>query len=233
MNKVDFEKVVFNPAFRASEINRYSGVYLSKPESLSDHIYYVMMLSTTIASSMKARGENIDVGLLLQKCLWHDIDETITGDIPRNTKYATPGVHKEMEVVAQNSARIISEYFPELDVYKIWETAKDGPEGTILKIADMLCVVSKAMQEVELYGNKSCLKVVCELSDHLTYLEESQVLSTNFKSAKAYVWLNDLIRSARDKVEELRENNKDVIIRYNIMENVLKATDYHKDKETK
>lgn len=216
-----FSDLIFNPASRMNEVYRYSGTYQNNKESLAEHITDVSFIAYLISKKLESYGEDINVGILLEKCLLHDIDEVITGDIPRNTKYASKEAHEAMSEVADESAKLLSTYTGIESLYNTWSYAKKGKEGYILSVADMLCVVKKAMVEIELYNNKSFLRVADELKGHLSamlskgaagvFTEES---STNF--------ISELITDAKNEVDRIYDLNKDFIFKYRIYENVLR-----------
>lgn len=223
-----FTTLAFNPMCRMNEVNRYSGVYQETNESLSDHITDICMMSYLIARKLNEYGEEVNIGILLEKALLHDMDEVLTGDIPRNTKYATDRAHKELEKVAESAIYDIQTIVGIDSLYDIWSNAKSGKEGIIVKISDMLCVAKKAMTEVELRNNLSFLKVVSELESHLNHMiDSSSKWSSEFKCNDSYDFIVNIIKDARDEITTIRVKYNHIIEKYNIIENVLGGTEYH------
>lgn len=222
---MDFTTLAFNPLSRMNEIYRYASVYQETSESLAEHITDVQVMSYLIAKTLiKDYGVDIDIGLLLEKGLLHDMDEVLTGDIPRNTKYATHEVHEELNKVATEAADMIQHMLGGINIKFAWESAKQGKEGLILKIVDMLCVVKKAITEIELRGNLSFLKVVTELETHLTNLSESGCIeNVFFKETNAIGYLKDLVSQAKDEITTIRVKYQHVISKYLIKENVIRG----------
>lgn len=215
----NFIDIAFNPICRMSEVKRYSGVHQECDEVLSEHITDVSMLSYLISMNLRKRGEDIDVGILLEKCLMHDIDETLTGDIPRNTKYATKKLKKEADTVARLAVKTLSSQLQLDHIYELWETSKSGKEGFILKISDMLSVVKKAIVEVVLRNNYTFLKVVDEVHSHLKHLlMEMDMEHNDFSSPEAYQWLLDLVADALKEIDVIYNKYQDKITKYHMIE---------------
>lgn len=206
-----------------NEVCRYSSVYQETSESLAEHVTEVLTMSYLIAKNLEKFGERIDKGVLLEKCLLHDMDEVLTGDIPRNTKYATDAVHKELNLVAEDAVRLIEKTLGDIEIFDTWKAAKEGKEGVILKIVDMLCVVKKCITEIELRGNRSFLKVVTELETHLTNMVNSTDKYSVFEKAMSVSFLRSLVIEAKDEITTIRVKNQHIIDKYHIMENVIKG----------
>lgn len=217
------KQVLFNPAMNMTAVQRYGCTRLAEPENLAVHVAEASMMSYIIASKLKSLGQEVNIGLLLEKCLVHDIDEVITGDIVRNLKYATPEIHEGIEKVACSAVNKVSELIEgatELTV--TWERSKLGVEGLILKLVDMLCVVRKAMTEVELYNNLAALKIISELKNHLVKL--SSVISNNGDlNNESSNYLINLIIEAVDEVNGLYYTHSKIIEKYSINENILEG----------
>lgn len=220
---MNFTTLAFNQMSRMNEVCRYSSVYQETNESLAEHVTEVLTMSYLIAKNLEKLGEKIDKGVLLEKCLLHDMDEVLTGDIPRNTKYATDAVHKELNLVAEDAVRLIEKTLGDIQIFDAWKSAKEGKEGVILKIVDMLCVVKKCITEIELRGNRSFLKVVTELETHLTNMVNSADKYSAFDKQESVDLLKKLVSEAKDEITTIRVRNQHIIDKYHIMENVIKG----------
>lgn len=228
--KPKLKELSFNPLMKSEEVIRYSGTYQAQPESLAVHVCDTSMLAYMIAVHLNSYGEGLNLGLLLEKCLLHDLDETITGDIPRNTKYANATIKKDLDDLQDRCLLIIQKYINNSEIIQKCRDAKKGKEGVILKIADMLGVARRALLEIELRGNRSFLKVVEELEDHLNHFLNKADISDFSK--KSQEWINALIADSVDVIRELHYSNITKINDYYIMENVLEATSYQDGKAT-
>lgn len=220
--------VAFNPLTRMDDIQRYSGTYQVRPESLAVHICDVTIMAYLISVQLTDEfGESLDRGLLLEKCVLHDLDEVITGDIPRNTKYATMEIKSAMDNLQDSVLDIVYKYIPNRNIIQLCKDAKHGKEGLILRLVDLLGVVRKVLIEIRMCGNLAFLRVVEELLDHLKYLDTLDLSEFNPKSQE---WIRALIKDAQNSIMAIHIKHKTDISDFAIEENVLRATDYQKDK---
>lgn len=221
---MDFTTLAFNPMSRMNEVSRYSSVYQDTNETLAEHVTEVSVMAYLIAKKMEVLGnENIDIGSLLEKCLLHDMDEVLTGDIPRNTKYATREVHAELNKVADEAVTMIEGILGGISLTPVWRSAKSKKEGVILKVVDMLCVVKKCVTEIELRGNLTFLKVVAELETHLTNMLSNDDAYAQFDKESSRDLLKTLLSEAKDEVTTIRVRYQHVINKYHIRENVIRG----------
>lgn len=166
----DFTSMMTNPLLNTNHISRYSGVKLAEPETLDTHIVNVGMLGMMLIDELNENcEENISQALYLEKVFHHDADEALTGDVTRTLKYHNDEVHTELQKVADETAQAMyKRYFNNHDYfYSIWDHAKSGKEGGILKIADMLDVAIKALKEVTLLNNMYALRIIYEVRHYL------------------------------------------------------------------
>lgn len=212
--------LLFSPLNRSNEVYRYSSVYQESRESLAEHITEVSVLSYMIASEMIRRGCQVDIKDLLEKCLFHDIDEVLTGDIPRNTKYASESAHENLSKVARAAVVKIQEVSQIPSLERIWSQSKNGKVGLILRISDMLCVVRKCIVEVKLRGNLSFLKVAAELVTHLdNLLKNHEEDFCELESSGTY--LKTLVEGSREEVHKILEENREEISSYHIKDLII------------
>lgn len=137
--------------------NRYSKSRLNNPESVLEHSGFVTLISYFIGNAInKYRSiDPIDMGALLSKAIVHDIDEHITGDVQRPTKYSTSEMSQLFKELSYNAAKTISEQTEIKTVLKDWDHSKKGITGAIVAFADTAAVVFKAYDEVYMRGNKT------------------------------------------------------------------------------
>lgn len=218
-----FNKFTSCPLMNMHNIFRYSGVKLVEPESLSSHIVEVQIMGYMILDHLnESYKENLDRGLYLEKALHHDLEESLTGDVCRPLKYYNNDIHHELEKVAQSTAKdIYRKYFENTDeMYKLWDESKEGKEGVLVKIVDMLAVASKALREVVLLNNNYFLKVVYEVRHYLgDTLQYIQKYSPYNKESTEY--LVNLILDAISEMDALWEDRKSISESYSILDNTL------------
>ena len=217
-----FLELVNIPALHTDNAIRYSLMYQIKEESLADHIADVGVLSYLLTLRFNSYGENLNVGDVLEKVLLHDLDEVLTGDIPRSTKYYSDAGLNAMRGVALDAITKLAEGLPGSEgLVEKWKSAKQGKEGSVLVLSDMLCVARKVVTEVKILGNGYFLKVAYEMIDNLTELKkelESGELSKFNEDSRAYI--NQLIHDAIGVMEELTCGD-DRLTRYGVINNVF------------
>lgn len=210
------------PVLNTDNAIRYSLMYQLKEESLADHIADVAVLSYMLTLRFNSYGENLNVGDVLEKAILHDLDEVLTGDIPRSTKYYSQEGLSAMRGVALDAITKLAENLPGSDqLVDKWKSAKSGKEGAILVMADMLCVARKVITETKLLGNGYFLKVAYEMINNLNELKaelEQGELSSFNEQSKAYI--GQLIHDAASVMEELVSGD-DRLMRYGVINNVF------------
>ena len=101
----------------------------------------------------------MDIGEVLCKAVTHDIDEVVTGDIPRPTKYFDENSKKTFDKISEaGMEKLLEEMNLQISVnlklQRDWGNSKKGNEGVIIAIADLASVVFKIWDEVILLGNQ-------------------------------------------------------------------------------
>lgn len=217
-----FLELVNIPALNTDNTIRYSLMYQIKEESLADHIADVGVLSYLLTLRFNSYGEKLNVGDVLEKVLLHDLDEVLTGDIPRSTKYYSEAGLDAMKGVALDAITRLANSLPGSEgLVDKWKSAKQGKEGSVLVLADMLCVARKVVTEVKILGNGYFLKVAYEMIGNLNELKKelkSGELSNFNEDSRAYI--NQLIHDAIGVMEELTSGD-DRLTRYGVIQNVF------------
>lgn len=198
-------KMIDNPIVsKACYTWRYSSSRLCDQENLSTHVYEVMMLGLMLIDKIKSLSadESFENETFLMKALFHDVDETILGDTPRPLKYASNGIHHEINIVADKVANnlLTSSFHDGHHIYeRYYDSAKFGKEGVIVKIADMLSVVKKARLEVEYLGNLTMLTVYDNLVGYLSDLDQPKTYEV-FDSESTKGFLREMFRDLESYV---------------------------------
>ena len=210
----ELKELLLSPLLQIGVINRYSGLYLSRPESVSDHTCQVGILAFVIASKCINYGDKIDLGKVALYSLVHDFDEALTSDVPRNIKYFFPELRESLNKVAQEALIKLEGQLEIQNLKLLWESSKeDGLEGLIVTIADSLQVVKKALEEVELLGNKYMLRITLEIKPTLEKLivrinKVFHEAPTKFQSVN---FIELLVWDAIKCIQEIHDkHNKDI-----------------------
>lgn len=199
----NLNQIIDNPILKSNRVVRYSGLYQAEPETLSEHIVSVMLIAYQLATDLISLGEtSINLGLLLEKGLLHDIDEVLTGDIPRPTKYAT----KESKSILDNIARASLCKIPKLSEHSIevWESAKDkSPEGFLIRLADMLDVYKKIRLEVTKLNNYEFCGVVLETQLYFKNYDWIGHASHIFKKEESVKYVVGVVESVLESISDI------------------------------
>lgn len=144
---------IFDINYKMSALTRYSQTHLVKEESVLEHTGFVCSMAYYIGMVLVKENVPLNIGVLLSKAVVHDMDEIITGDIPRPTKYYNEGVRGALQEIEDANMLKISAEVELESIFYDWKKAKDGKEGLIVAICDSLAVVYKVYYEVIMFGN--------------------------------------------------------------------------------
>lgn len=212
----EFLNLVSSPLMNLDHTYRYSGTKLVEAESLSHHIVDTIMLGIKIIDKVNdiAGHTLIDPSEYVMKAVYHDLEEVITGDVPRPLKYYNTDTRDSLKLVADEIAmRFFCNQFTEgYPHYSIWDTAKSGHSGMILKIVDTLVVANKVVKEVSILHNFYMLRVAHEVSKYLKEIHGIPYIGI----ARVDDYLSEIIEGAVVAMEDIINSNKDVMKSLNI-----------------
>lgn len=162
--------LIFNLAKDLAALPRWGKAHRVKEENVLEHTGFVCLYSYYLA-----RKYNADIGEVLTKAVLHDMEESITGEIPTPTKYASPDLYNQIRKFEEQSANKISwAVFGSEHEYEIWENAKnlDTLSGQIIYISDYAAVAYKVWLELGL-GNASFKSFIPDILKRMTKAEMS------------------------------------------------------------
>lgn len=219
--------IIFNPLLNLSNKGRYSGTYLAKPENTSDHIaqvgFYALLIGNEVNVRCRRAGVlfkplwmsdsdepellQVDLSLLALKALVHDVDELSSADIPRTTKYSSDSMRELFHEMETRTVKDVSIKYDFPQLFRVWQTAKsDGIEGYIIKISDLLTVVHKTVEEVNVLGNKNMLKVAVEVLGQVK-LENSKLVLDKFYDPIVKSVFTEIYLTSIHVLEQIIEDN--------------------------
>lgn len=156
---------------RLRYVQRYSTCRVVHPDNVAEHMYYVTFYATMLARDIEFQQgrEKFDYRKLMLRCVIHDLDEAVTGDVPRMFKHSTESTRQALhdgakhmvtslfaQLFLSNSTRITTTrdvLFDYVALLEHWETAKDNSyEGCLLELADFLSVLSFLVEERQTYN---------------------------------------------------------------------------------
>ena len=201
---------IFRLSANLSSTKRYSQIHLHVPESVLEHTGFVSLMSyilvLEINSRQSAGHEPIPVVDVMEKALLHDIEEVVSGDVPRTTKYFSPQIRQNFEEVEEHGIKHVLSNLGYAEssaigerILQAWKTSKDDSSGLIVKISDLLAVVYKVWWETIQMGNLNVLDNITTLREY-TLAVKGMVNEDASLSSSSMAYVNDLLEDARDIV---------------------------------
>lgn len=201
-----FTELMSSPLMNLDHTYRYSGTKLVESESLSQHIVDTIMMGIMIIDDVNhiLGYELLDPSKYVMKAVYHDLEEAITGDIPRPLKYYNEATRTSLKDVADKVAKDLfkSQFNDSQSHYEIWEKAKDSFEGYILKIVDTLVVATKVIKEVKMLNNLYMLRVAHEVRQYLEELHEKSYIGINAVDKYLHRIIIEAIMAMNELLEE-------------------------------
>jgi 5'-deoxynucleotidase len=198
---------------RLKYVYRFGTIRVLRPESVAEHSYYTALYSHLIAYHVNSKPahlrENdvglpiqIDIGSVLSRALWHDMDEARSGDFPRPFKHSNPDLKAMLDTAAKMAmSQVLRDLCDEpcqARIASVWKTAKDdSPEGRILDFADYLCVLAYMRQEYNAVNTTMAENA-----------EGMRVYLQRFYAAE-FDFLRDLVQQARVISDEIFGSQKE------------------------
>lgn len=215
-----FLDLVSSPLMNLDHTYRYSGTKLVEAESLSQHIVDTIMLGLKMIDAINgiANYTCLDPSKYVMKAIYHDLEEVVTGDVPRPLKYYDDATRDSLKNVADQVAR---KFFDEqfnygITHYNIWNDAKEDAEGYILKIVDTLVVANKVIKEVTLLHNFYVLRVAHEVSQYLRELRDTVAKRDMLNDEDITDYLTSILDGAIKSMDDIINANKDCMDALNI-----------------
>jgi len=169
-----FNETVYGESRRLCRVYRYSSTPVNRLESVAEHSWYVSYMALSLYYHIKIEDPDIQIdrGELLSRCIVHDLDECLTGDLPRPFKYSSPelkdAIHKASMQMFEDY--VYSNEVPE-EILKTYKVAKEGPEGEIVSFCDLLGVLAYLHEEVKT-GNRLIIHKASEILNNLRSFQE-------------------------------------------------------------
>jgi 5'-deoxynucleotidase YfbR-like HD superfamily hydrolase len=187
--------------------DRFSNANLIHRESVLEHTGQVALCCYFICLEIKA--SDAVMALVLRRAAVHDVEEMLTGDIPRNVKHANEATKKAFDVLQTNAIDQIAislELTGDPGGFRLAHAfAKTGKEGMILELADVLAVVYKVHHEAVERGNRSMMSRASTCRSHLTAVAHKIKDSDAFHAGEIHsiMYLIDQAKKVIDEAERL------------------------------
>ncbi|XP_023285905.1 HD domain-containing protein 2 [Seriola lalandi dorsalis] len=126
---------------------------VKKPESVSDHMYRMAMMSLTITDP------TVDKDRCIKLALVHDMAECIVGDIAPSDNISKAEKHRREEEAMRQLSGLLPEGLKQ-EIYGLWEEyeTQSSPEARLVKQFDLLEMILQAHEYEELEGTPGRLQ---------------------------------------------------------------------------
>ncbi len=170
---------IFAYVERMKYIRRWSLMRSLRDETDMEHSFQVAYVAHALAIiGNELFGKNYDIGTVLSAALYHDLQETITGDMPTPIKYCRP----EMRAVYKDVERVASERLLDTLPEKLRTAYADviapktkTAEHRLIKAADKISAYLKCLEETK--GGNSEFRLAMESKfAELSAMESEEVL---------------------------------------------------------
>ena len=163
------------------------GFKRNEADSVAAHSFSTAMLAYFLAQQLKADGEKIDCDKVLKMGLFHDIGETIVGDVGTFVKGMAGGVFADIEKEGVKALVQDLDFKDEIIDLVAEYNDRQTLEARVVKVADNLDALAQAKG---VPGAKDALKYFKEVY-HITKLP--------WHKTAVDLILNSEVESARDK----------------------------------
>lgn len=148
---------LFSLAHDMSAVQRFSRLRMVHPENVLAHTGMVCVFAYAITSKLIEAGKRqlnpLSMATVMERAVAHDMDETITGDIVRPTKYFSGALREELGRLENKGIANIAAALDLPLLMPTFQFAKYGREGYVVKLADMLSALCTVYIEVCVLGN--------------------------------------------------------------------------------
>ncbi|XP_074541132.1 5'-deoxynucleotidase HDDC2 [Halichoeres trimaculatus] len=151
VNMLKFMKLIG----QLKRVPRTGWVYrnVKKPESVSDHMYRMAMMSLTITDP------TVDKDRCIKLALVHDMAECIVGDIAPSDNISKEEKHRREEEAMRHLSSLVPDGLKQ-EIYGLWEEyeTQSSPEARLVKQFDLLEMILQAHEYEELEGTPGRLQ---------------------------------------------------------------------------
>lgn len=136
---------------RMKHIHRWSLMRNVTSENIQEHSLQAAMIAHALALIKNRHfNGNVNAERVALLAMYHDCNETITGDLPTPIKYFNPEINKayhELECISKE--KLLSMLPEELEaLYRpVLFFDEDSEEGELIKAADRICAYVKCIEE--------------------------------------------------------------------------------------
>lgn len=146
---------------RMKYITRWGLMRNTNSESIQEHSLQVSMIAHALALIKNTFfGGQLNADRIAVLAIYHDSNETLTGDLPTPIKYYNPSIFKAYKDLENVSKEKLLTMLPEELIHNYRDILmfdEDSEEGILVKAADRICAYVKCLEE-EKAGNREFKK---------------------------------------------------------------------------
>ncbi len=154
--------------FKGGAVKRYHTVTMIKEQTVAAHSWGVACVLIDILGEPSAK--------LLKAALYHDVAESMTGDVPATTKWKYTELAEALQKAEEDVERSLG----------IYVTGLTSSELSTLKFADMVDLILHCVKEYRL-GNRDALEIITRGMNYLDDRVWSEECSAYFDHLQIYV----------------------------------------------
>lgn len=149
---------IFAYVERMKYIRRWSLMHSLREETDTEHSFQVAYVAHALALiTNNLGGEQVDIGEVLAMALYHDLSETVTGDMPTPVKYFRPEMRALYGGLEQSAKNRLLATLPE-NLRAAYAPVVDPDERTLawklVKSADRISAYLKCAEETKSGNNE-------------------------------------------------------------------------------
>ncbi len=169
---------IFAYVERMKYIRRWSLMRSLRDETDMEHSFQVAYVAHALAIiGNELYGKAYDIGKVLSLALYHDLPETITGDMPTPIKYCRPEMRAVYKDIEKNAGRSLLATLPE-EIRPAF-AASIAPEGkseekALVKMADKISAYLKCLEETKA-GNTEFRLAMEGKFEELSHVENEEL----------------------------------------------------------
>lgn len=169
---------IFAYVERMKYIRRWSLMRSLRDETDMEHSFQVAYVAHALAIiGNELYSKTYDIGKVLSLALYHDLPETITGDMPTPIKYCRPEMRAVYKDIEKNAGRSLLATLPE-DIRPAFAAAI-APEGkseekALVKMADKISAYLKCLEETKA-GNTEFRLAMEGKYEELSHMENEEL----------------------------------------------------------
>lgn len=164
---------------RMKYIDRWALMRNTRQENLTEHSCEVAVIAHALAVLRNRRfGGQVDAARAALLALYHDLPETLTGDLPTPVKYHSPALRAAYRAVEDSACGRLMKMLP-ADLRPDYEALffpdeKDEQLWRLVKAADKISALVKCMEE-EKAGNREFARAKASLFSTLHAMQLPEV----------------------------------------------------------